>query len=474
MQVYLFGYSKKKNSTAQPTLTSGTAFTMQLKDDTSVMNPVLLLNQATSGMPSPFTPSYYTYAYIGKFSRYYFVTDWKWVNGLWELYLTEDVLASFKSAIGSTSAYVERSASASDGNIIDKLYPAKTDFNQQYVACSTSWYNVAPSGGCYVLGIINQQSSNHIGAVTYYAVTSANLNSLLAFLFSNNIYQSESITEIGEGLFKSLFNPFQYIVSCIWFPFATSAFGSTSVTVKVGYWDTGVSAIIVDSLMETTFITATMPNHPQAATRGAFLNYAPYTRMTLYCPPFGAIPLDTTYLRKGPKLNGCVWVDHITGQATLRVAFIASNQASVTVAEWFAETSAMFGVPIQLAQIMADYTGAINTLANGVSSGSIAGIIGSAIGATVESALASQSPKVTTSGANGSFLMVLPSTLVVVEHAKLVDEDNTDLGRPLMSTRTISTLSGYIKCADAHFSASCYDAERDAINQHMVDGFFYE
>ena len=57
MQVYLFGYSKKKNSTAQPTLTSGTSFTMQLKDDTSVMNPVLLLNQATSGMPSPFTPS---------------------------------------------------------------------------------------------------------------------------------------------------------------------------------------------------------------------------------------------------------------------------------------------------------------------------------------------------------------------------------------------------------------------------------
>ena len=74
MQVYLFGYSKKKNSTAQPTLTSGTSFTMQLKDDTSVMNPVLLLNQATSGMPSPFTPSYYTYAYIAKFSRYYFVT----------------------------------------------------------------------------------------------------------------------------------------------------------------------------------------------------------------------------------------------------------------------------------------------------------------------------------------------------------------------------------------------------------------
>ena len=57
---------------------------------------------------------------------------------------------------------------------------------------------------------------------------------------------------------------------------------------------------------------------------------------------------------------------------------------------------------------------------------------------------------------------------------KLVDEDNIDLGRPLMSTRTINTLSGYIKCADAHFDASCFGQEKDMVNEFMNNGFFYE
>lgn len=473
MQVYLFGYSKKKNSTAQPTLTSGTSFTMQLKDDTSVMNPVLLLNQATSGMPSPFTPSYYTYAYIGKFSRYYFVTDWKWVNGLWELYLTEDVLASFKTAIGSTSAYVERSASAYNGDIIDGLYPAKSNATISNATVANSWNAVAPSGGCYVVGIVNYQNANHIGAITYYALTGSELNSLLAFMFSNNIYQAGNITEIGEDLFKSLFNPFQYIVSCLWFPAAANTYGSTSTTIKIGYWDTGVTGVSVEAVADVRHITGYVDQHPQAATRGNYLNYAPYTRITLFCPPFGEVPIDTVATRKGRYLYAKVIIDVITGQATLRVSF-RPNTSDQTDLGCVFEKTAMMGVPIQLAQVLSDYSSSISSLTSGLTSGSLVGLVGSIIGATVNSAIDSQAPKVMTNGANGSFINFALEPQLVVEYYPIADEDNTDLGRPLMSTRTISTLSGYIKCADAHFSASCYDAERDAINQFMVDGFFYE
>ena len=473
MIVNFYSFQKKKNSTAQPNISSATTLTsVQLKDDTGIMNPVLLINPNNASLPVPFVPSGFNYAHIPSFGRYYFVTDWTWKKGLWECALSVDVLASFRTAIGNTSAYVERSAYASNGNIIDNLYPAKTDVQITSATIATSWANVAPSGGCYVLGLINYQPANHIGAVTYYAMTSANLNSLLSFLFSNNIYAAGSITEIGEDLFKSLFNPFQYVVSCMWFPAAASTYGSTQTTVKVGYWDTGVRAYSVDALVDVRFITGTIPEHPQAASRGAFLNYAPYTRITLFCPPFGEVPIDATFTRTGMYLYSKVCIDTITGQATLRVAFRAETSFPYS-AKPCIEKTCMRGVPIQLAQVLSDYSGAVNTL-SGAASGGIAGAVRGIIGATVQSAVASQAPKVSTNGANGSFVNFALEPNLVVEHMLLVDEDNADLGRPLMETRTINTLPGYLKCAEAHFSGSCFDAEKDAVNNFMVNGFFYE
>lgn len=470
MIVNLYGFDKKKNSTKRPTGTATTLPDVLLKDDTSVLNPVLVINPNSAGMPVPFDPSFFTYAHIPKFSRYYFISDTRWINGLWELYLTVDVLASYKPAIGNLSCYVERAASAYNGSIIDNLYPAKSDVSISYATVSSSWYNVAPSGGSYIVGVINYQNSSHVGAVSYYAMNTSQLNSLMNYLFSNNIYNAGSITEIGEDLYKSLFNPFQYIVSCMWFPGSPETFGGSSTTIKVGYWDTGVTAYTSVALAMVDPVTATIPNHPQAASRGDFLNHAPYTRITLYVPPFGEIPIDPAFTNIGSYLYGKTMIDCITGQATLRVCINSNSSYNGKVC---AEKTAMFGVPIQLAQVMSDYSGAIGTLAGGLTGG-IGGFITSAIGATVQTAIASQAPKVSTNGANGSFINFALDNALVIEHYKLVDEDQADLGRPLMAKRQLNTLSGYIKCAEAHFDGSCFDMERDSINRFLIDGFFYE
>ena len=479
MNVYMFSFQKKANSTKQPTLTDGTQFSnIQLKDETSVLNPVLTFNHVnwgthtpTNRVPNPFTPSYWNYVYIVEFARYYFIDDWKYINGLWECSCSVDVLASFKTAIGTQSAYIERSASASNGDLIDKLYPTKTNVQITSATIATSWANVAPSGGCYIIGMVDNQTTNHIGAISYYALDTAGLNALLTYLFSNNIFVASNITEIGEGLFKSLFNPFQYIVSCMWLPGATSHYGSTSTTVKCGYWDTGVSAVLVNALADVRFITGTIPDHPQIS-RGAYLNYAPYTKITLFCPPFGEVPIDTSFLNTGKLLYSKVIVDPITGQATLRVAFRQNGTDPFSAKSCF-EKTAMFGVPIQLAQVLSDYTNSIQTAMSGISGG-LAGIAAGAIGATVMSAVESQTPKVSSNGANGSFINFALDPELVVEHMLLADEDNTDHGRPLMSTRTISSLSGYIKCVESHFDGACMNSEKDMINNFLVSGFYYE
>ena len=469
MNVYLYKVNKRPNSTSQPLPSTGKVFTCQIKDECSFITPVLRFtpDNLVSGT---FSPAAYNYAQIAYWQRFYYITDWTYINGSWEATLSVDVLASFKGEIGNTSAYVIRSASNSDGSVIDTLYPAKTNYSISQVSVATAWYNVAPSGGTYVLGCINYNNANKVGAISYYALTSSGLAGVLNYLFTDNIFYSSNIYEIGAGLYKSMFNPFQYIASCIWFPFADTAFGSTADTVKVGYWDTSVSATVVTSLAEKTYVTATIPSHPQVS-RGSYLNYDPYTRMTLYIPPFGAIPLDTNFRTLGNYLYCPVFIDHITGQATIRVN-ICQDSNHLVEYNTMTERTAMFGVPIQLAQLMPDYVSSLQSVGNIMGSALTGNLLG-AISNTV-SAVSSQMPKVSTAGTNGSFIECLQYPTLIMEFLQLTDEDNTEFGRPLCQVKTLSTLSGYIRCGEDYHSFSATKTETDQINQYLKSGFFYE
>ena len=469
MQIYLYKFNKRPNSTAQPLPTAGKAFTVQIKDECSFITPVLRFSpdNLVSGV---FSPVAYNYVQIAYWQRFYYITDWQYINGSWEATLSVDVLASFKTEIGTTSAYVVRAAGASDGSIIDTNYPAKTNYDIRKINVATSWYGVAPSEGSYILGCINYNNGGKVGAISYYALNSTQLAALLNYLFTDSIFYTSNISEIGAGLFKSMFNPFQYIVSCIWFPFTAASFGSASDNVKVGYWDTGVSATVVSALAQKTYVTATIPDHPQLS-RGSYLNYAPYSRLTLYVPPFGSIPIDTNYRSLGNYLYCAVFIDHITGQATIRVS-ICQDSSHLDEYNVVTERSSMMGVPIQLAQLMPDY---VQTLQSGISA------VGNAVSfnitgalSEVVSAVQSQMPKVTTLGSNGSYIEVLQYPVLTVEFLQLVDEDNTEFGRPLCQVKTINTLAGFIRCGEDDHAFSATKTETDEINRFLKSGFFYE
>ena len=238
MTVTLYNFAKRPNSTAQPT--GGTSITsVQLKEECSFQKPILKISPA---IVSSFNPASFNYAYIPLWNRYYFITDWQYLNGIWECYLTVDVLASFKTAIGNTRAYILRSSSLYNGNIIDSFYPTTTVKNVSKQSVSSEIYHSAIPSGTYIVGVLNNSNSNlNIGAINYYVLTASQFSQFLQYIFSGAIYNSSNITEIGEGLFKSLFDPFQYVISCMWFPFDPSGFGTTTENIKIGYWDTGIS-----------------------------------------------------------------------------------------------------------------------------------------------------------------------------------------------------------------------------------------
>lgn len=473
MNVKFYTFSKRENSTKQPAVNSEALnlTAVELKDECSFLNPTLRIRDKITG--TTFVPTMYNYVYIPLWTKYYFVRDWRYVNGAWEVDLSVDVMASNKAAIGNTETYIERSASASNGDIIDTLYPAKICPEIETVNAACSWYNVSLSGSTFVVGCINNDTNYKIGAITYYALTLSQLKSLLGYLFSNSIFNASSITEMSEGLYKSLFNPFQYIISCTAFPFGLESFAGTTAhyaNIKVGYWDSGINALVVEAQAQKTYITATIPNHSQIA-RGAYLNRAPYTKLTLYAQPFGVIPIDPDVLSIGNYLRCPVFIDNITGVATLRVA-ISVSSSSLSENRIVSERTAQIGVPIQLAQMLPDYVGTISAGAGALSSlisGNIGGLISNAL-----SAVSCSMPSVSTNGANGSFVAVLPQPTLIVEHYPLTNEDNAEFGRPLCDKRTINTLSGYVKCADTDHAFGCTEYERTKISAYMKNGFFYE
>lgn len=468
MTVFLYNINKRVNSTKQPLPSEGKNINVQLKEETSFLNPVLKIGKdVVSGV---FSPSSYNYVQIPYWQRFYFITDWKYINGVWECYCSVDPLASFKYQIGDTQAYIVRSAKTYDGSIIDSFYPAKTNVSITKINVACSWFGVAPSGGSYILGVLNYANNAKVGAVSYYAMTSVEFAKLMQYLFTDNIFNASNIYEIGEGLYKSLFNPFQYIVSCTWLPFLDNAFGIQQEYVKVGYWDTTAKGIVVTSLAQKTYITATIPDHPQI-NRGSYLNHSPYTRLTLFLPPFGAIPIDTSFIEKGKYLYSAVLIDHITGLATIRLS-VCSSPSNLDEYNLITERTAMLGVPIQISQLLPDYMNTLASIGSFFSSGFNKDY--GAMFKSIVSGVESQMPQISTLGANGAFIETMQAPALIAEHYRLAEENITEYGRPLCSTMTIKTIPGYIQCGEDDHSFPCTKAEADIINQYMKNGFFYE
>lgn len=84
-----------------------------LKEEVSIMKPVIMIEK-----PTPPMNSSYNYMYIPAFRRYYFITDIRVVyNGMWEITGREDVLYSNMADIYNNMAIISKAESANDANL---------------------------------------------------------------------------------------------------------------------------------------------------------------------------------------------------------------------------------------------------------------------------------------------------------------------------------------------------------------------
>ena len=439
------GFSKKINSTKQPT--GGTDITVRLKDDCSVLNPTFLV-----------TGYNLSHNYIQWGSRYYFIQDIVIIgNELAEYQCNIDVLATYKSVIGSSSQYVLRSASSYDEYIQDGLFPAKSVSNLVNTPLSSINFTTTHGLGTYILGVASEESSG--GAISYYSVGPARFPELMAKLFDPTYLNA---TDITTDLQKELVNPMQYIVSCHWLPFVYDE--GTFDTVKFGWWDSGVRAFLLGSgdRIYSVGQDFNLPQHPQHS-RGVYLNDSPYTRHTLNCYSFGSIPLNPSPFADGKTGHIDINVDVFTGLGQCVVECDGKRLYTL---------NAQIGVPVQLAQSTGNLIG--SAVAGLESVGSL--VAGNPLGAThgVISAISNAMPQVQTQGVNGSMVTYLNEANIVSEFRTVVDSDNVDMGRPLCKRVQIGSLNGFILVERPDIESAGTEYEKNRIMSFMEGGFFYE
>ena len=364
---------KKVNSTKLPVSSpDDIMLSVELKDVVNLFTPSLIISTDTfvSG-GHIINPMKWNYCYLPDFERYYFVRSWSWVLGRWECSLEVDVMASFKTEIGNTSAFVLRAASQYDPDLIDTKYPTETQISGAeqdtqtpsgniVTVWNTNIKNASIDDGFYVISVINDDD-NAIGGVSHYALSAYSMAELMNKLYSAPTWMGITDANISNDLQKMLINPIQYINSCMWIPVGFT--GGVGVrTIPIGWWSITLStgyAYRLDTANCVKDVSVSFPltkTHPQFdAQKRRWLQLSPFTTAALYFPPFGFIPLDMTKIYMSSSLEVSVRLDVITGKGTLFIGHKYKIGNDTFDGGTIYTTVSQVGVPVSVAQMSVDW-----------------------------------------------------------------------------------------------------------------------
>ena len=450
---YWTSFSKRKNSTKRPS--SGTEIDVTLKVGTTIEEPTFIL--ADSNAPS--------FSYVEAFGHYYFITDIKFThNQTYEVACSQDVLATYKSQIGSTTAFVERAASSYNVHLIDDVVSTT---NQNVTAVFNSSGSMPfNQTGCYIVSVVNDEASD-TGYVCNYIVHWVLLQGLAEWLSGEGSYGADTWSDIQSDLFMQFGDCFSCIRSVKWIPvdYNTAIAYGTSDNLKVGKYYTGVFAYRLTSngTLNDSSTSITFSSVPYA---DDFRMAAPYTSCDIFIPYYGLVSVDPAMI--GSKIWLDYSIDLTTGDCYVR-GLNVHNKVLFSI-------NYDIGVETPIAQVgrtaMGIAAGAISTVGHLVT-GNLGGALASGLGLVSSIASNGVSQKGALSGRAMSKFPTPAAYLTYMVTTSITDHAAVQ-GRPLMDTVTISSLSGYIKCAGASVSISGPGEDRDEINSYLNSGFFYE
>lgn len=490
--MYLYAFSKKRNSTATPVSTTPlTAYNITLHDDCSILHPSVRIKATATEASTLFLRNY---ARIPLFNRYYYVKNIVNETGqTWRVDLDVDPLASFKTQIGAQSVYVHRASAEYDGSIIDTMYPASVD-----VRCRSYDFNsgIDPlpdftANCCFVLGLIGKTTGTYYRYFSY-AQLKAFLTGIMDDAYFDAVLGVFGATEYPEA--KVAVNPLQYITSIRAYPFPVPGDALPTTGIILGPVSIpNATCYTPDSNIVGSTFTIPLTNlgkHPQAAARGNWVNAA-MAEYHLEFPGFGIMPLSPSDMATADNLVVRVDIDITTGEALLKVSF--SGRMGAVTGEYeqhTAQYSSRLGVNIPLSSVITGEYGpasivrdvlpgalaAVGAAIAGGPVGAVAavGAVASSISTAAGNAVKAKIPHTSQVSQQGSIANLQTPSRVSAYYHMLVLDDNADRGRPLLAVRTISNIPGFIQADADSVSIAATDEELTAIRNAFAEGFYYE
>ena len=473
MQIECFsGFSKRVNSTKQPTGT-GTTFDVLLKDGADDINPVFELNTLDFSINR-----------VKAFGRQY----WSHVRNLdghrSEIICKLDYLATYKTQIGAYTGLINYTSSSNKLTITDprnvptlRLNTAHTDF------LWVSGKGLKADKGTFVLSFLSDQA-NSSGLVKYVAMDWYALSEFSQLLFTQNI---------ADEIKKQFTNMTDALVSLMWLPVdidditgvTTSNFtvGSQAVTLT-----DSSGKIITNRILNletgTTILAFPETSYGAGDIRGTYLAKPPYLTSEIYLPYIGIMefPVDLqAYYNGSVYLKGAI--DVFTGDILYTLYMNSEKIASYN-------GSCATHLPIGSASYNAFgavggglvTVGGVGSAIGHFAGGDVIGGLRSLGVAAGGMATAAKSVSVQTqiSGSNSSALGQTQGTQIRVTNILSIPSE-TNLtafqaahGMPYYEVETIGNLSGYIQCADASVSIPGDGDEQAIVNGYLNNGFYYE
>jgi len=464
------GFSKRKNSTKQPT--GGTTITATLKDDVSMVQPIFIVQGNT-----------FTYNYIQFAGRYYYIDDVVSLrNNLTEIHCNIDVLATYKSAIQSSFAYVLY-YTHTNTEITDHRLSVKTTQTTESENGSFDYFGV---GFTHVLTTVGE---DHVNS---YKLNLSEIKEIVSATFFDSLDQELSdvpaidtssvesaISDAGRfivDLLKSAAIASTYvgkltdcIRNCYVLPIDPAAWGGSLESVYLGRCDTGKDGYAISAADRVLHDSATVAIPWQATD---WRRNAPYHEIYLYIPAIGLTTISPSDVIGENYLYVDVEVDKLSGDAIFNV-----GTASKVLAQYTTNVAVNFPVgannvnPARAAM-------SVGNLAGSIASGNIGNTLSDALG--LANAIQPQAMSIGSNG-GGAFLGLVSFQgkkvyCFTVFHDTTVAPSSVSAvkGTPFNGVMSLSGVSGYVQTAGASVDIAGYGNEKDMVNNYLNGGIYIE
>lgn len=496
MVIDLYTIYKSKNSTTRPA-SSGVEYECVLKDGTSISNPIVILSSIDK-------PTSLNYSYIPEFQRYYFVEDWTYDRGFWVATLSIDVLATWRNTIGRSSQFIERSGRA--GEVVDSFYPLKstpeiTEFNMNNILADTQLHPIG--SGVFVVKILGNPNVLYSDTgINTYVMTNAQF-----ILFRQELSTTEytdidaEIDGLSENVAKLITNPFQYVISCVYYPISfetLTAAGMPSVLspITYGWYSLTNEAYYIGDfpLVKLSLYRGAVPVHPYyTISENTGRNYKQYfseyySKYDIVYPLIGSLTIPNTLMYHGVDglIDIFITLDLFSNSCTVQAISIDAEGTPMSE-DVLGLTS--IGIDIPISSITREATAIVDLASNAWKNALQLDIVGG-VKDVINDASSLFKADVNVSGEMGGFSgMVLTPRLRLTSMIPCINANYTPkCGMATCEVHTINqctkpheaeTENSIIICKNAAISthisgeAYWYSAEYDTIISFMESGFYY-